>query len=378
MVGAIDLDVNSKINLLSNLSFDHPLTDAEFYDLGQLLSSSVLLSQVYFKDNIDIESIEKIKSLLELLPNIDDAKVEKFIMKKLSNDEKVWLTNTNFANIDTWNVAYLIEGNKYEITSLTKYRILNEWFNQIIEELGSLENVSILDKVCYLYDRIKLFNYDSSSKYNRLPEIISNRKASSCGYNLVFKEVLSRLNIPSFVCKTSMNDENFVSLISINDDVYKVNGIYLFDPSSDTIFKDQYRNNLARQMNYNFFAITLDKYNNSFYNGNAIGLLKPLSARNMDEYNYYLNSYIRHFGKSEIERIEQEFNMPFSTFYDRVRDSNDISKDTILKVISKRLDKYPDVFVSKDFLIKTVTENYNMRNTELFSNNYVKRKKMDS
>ena len=26
----------------------------------------------------------------------------------------------------------------------------------------------------------------------------------------------------------------------------------------------------------------------------------------------------------------------------------------------------------------TVTENYNMRNTELFSNNYVKRKKMDS
>ena len=169
MVGATDLDISNKISLLSNLSFDHPLTDAEFYDLEQLLSSSVLLSQVYFKDNIDIASIDKVKSLLELLPNIDDSKVEKYIMKTITNLEREQLDNMNFANIDTWNIAYLIEGNKYEITSLTKYRIVNEWFNQVLEEMDSKEGLSLLDKICYLYNRVKMFYYDASVKYHRLP-----------------------------------------------------------------------------------------------------------------------------------------------------------------------------------------------------------------
>ena len=378
MVGATDLDISNKISLLSNLSFDHPLTDAEFYDLEQLLSSSVLLSQVYFKDNIDIASIDKVKSLLELLPNIDDSKVEKYIMKTITNLEREQLDNMNFANIDTWNIAYLIEGNKYEITSLTKYRIVNEWFNQVLEEMDSKEGLSLLDKICYLYNRVKMFHYDASVKYHRLPEIICDKKANSYGYNLLFKELLLRMGVSSLVIRVASLEDNFITLSLIKDDLYKVDGVYIFDPSSDTIFKDQYKNNLARQMNYNFFAITLNKLENLSDNNDFDGVLKILLSPNTDEYNYYLKNYISRFGNSEIKKIEKSFYMSFEDIFNKLNSSDDISKDTIFKIVSKRLDNYPDVIVSKDFLLKTVSENYIARNSELFVNNRVKKKTIES
>ena len=135
MIDVMDLNIQNKRILLSNLSFDHPLTFPEINDLINMLSAGTLIGQVYFKDSVDIGSIEQVKLLLEGFPNIDDSRIEKYIMKSIDDREKAILCNMNFQNIDTWNVAYSVDNNKFSITSLSKYRIIDEWFSTTIKEM---------------------------------------------------------------------------------------------------------------------------------------------------------------------------------------------------------------------------------------------------
>ena len=259
MIDVMDLNIQHKSILLSNLSFDHPLTLSEINDLINMLSSGVAIGQIYFKDSIDIGSIEQIKLLLEGLPNIDDSKIEKYIMKSIDGSEKEILDNMSFQNIDTWNIAYAVDKNKFSITSLSKYRIIDEWFSTTIKEMEESE-LSEFEKICYLYDKVKLFQMDSSNKYSRLPEILSLGMANSYGYNLVFKELLSLCGIPCFNDKYSLdNEEGYITVASVDDEKYDIHGIYLFEPSMDSISKDMYKHGIARRMNYNFFGVPLQK-----------------------------------------------------------------------------------------------------------------------
>lgn len=367
------IDLNNKNVLLSNLSFDHPLTSIEVNDLINILSSPILLGQVYFRGDIDIKSIEKIKLLLEGMPNIDDSKVEKYIMKSIDTSEKEKINNMNFLNIDTWNIAYSVGVNQFSITSLSKYRLINEWFNSTIKEMN--DDFSPMEKICCLYDKVKLFEYSEEKKYGRVPEIISENKANSYGYNLLFKELLTILDIPAIIESYETDDGiNYVTLAKIKDSKHDIDGVYLFDPSSDTILKDQYKNNLARRMNYNFFAITLDKLRSLRGNVKPNGLLKPLMSINEEEYKFYLDKYMKRHTIKECSEIEKKFDMPIDQIYLKILNSMNLNDDIRFEIINCRIDEFSQNIKNKDAIKKTLFDNYIDRDRELFEQNSVKLK----
>ena len=371
MIGNVGLNDNKSVIMLSNLSFDHPLSNIELLELQNLLISGIPLGQIYFKDNVDINTIEKIKLLLEGLPNVNDASIDKYIMKDINDSEKELLTSMNFINIDSWNISYLKEGNKYSITSLSKYRKIEEWLEQVIYDTCD-ENLSQLEKVCLLYDKVKMLEFDTNHRYDRIPEII---EATSYGYNLVFKELLMRCNIPSVISKISNEeDDNYITLAIINDEKHGINGLYTFDPSMDTIFKDQYKNNLARKMNYNFFCVNMDQLQNIYLKRNMYGILKILSSDDLDEFKHWKNLYESKNENEELDKVKATFGMSIDEIYSKSVNTNTMLHDTMIKIITKSLEKYPDNVINKEWLKKAISDNYHTRNSELFSNEYVKKK----
>ena len=53
MIDNVSLNINKQVKMMTNLSFDHPLSTKDLIDLQNLLSTSMGISQIYFKDNID-------------------------------------------------------------------------------------------------------------------------------------------------------------------------------------------------------------------------------------------------------------------------------------------------------------------------------------
>lgn len=366
------MSIKSKTMLLSNLSFDHPLTLQEINDLITMLSQGVSIGQVYFKDAIDIASIEKVKLLLEALPNIDDKKIEKYIMKTLDNNDKNKLDEMNFQNIDTWNIAYSIEHNRFSVTTLSKYRLIDEWFKNTIKEMP--EELSCLEKVCYLYDKVKLFEFSTEKKYGRLPEIISDGVANSYGYNLLFKELLTQCEIPCKMEPYMVDGEDcYITMVGINDEKHGVEGIYLFDSSMDTIGKEQYKNGLARRMNYNFCAITLDKF--SRLNGRVVpgGILKILMGEDELGYKHNLNKHIKKYGNQEILEIEDIFQGKLRDFYLKCCNTNDINEEILFNIFSERVNCFSRNNEERELLQSTLISNYKDRESELFVSNSVKK-----
>jgi len=369
MIDKVGLNIISKpVMTVSNLSFEHPLSNNELIELKNLLSSPIALSQIYFKDTVDIRTIETVKLMLEAFPNINDAAIEKYIMKDLNESEKEQLINMNFLNIETWNIAYSKKGNQYSMTSLIKYRTMEEWYKNILQEI---ENDTPLDKICYLYDKVKMFEYSDDPKYSGLPEIICEGRANSKGYNLIFSELLSRSGIKSTIGNVSK--ENYISLVIVDDGEYKINGIYIFDPSMDTIYKGQYKNNLARRMNYNFFGLTISQIQQLYDKKNMQEFLKVLSSEDDMEYNHRMYLTKVKDVNDIIQNIETNMGMSFDNIYGLVKTTATIPENKIINVITKTLDRYPDNIFNKDLLTKAIHDNYNTRNSELFTNKHVKK-----
>lgn len=365
MIDMMDIGSKNKTMLLSNLSFDHSLLDSEINDLINLLSSNVAVAQIYFKGDIDIASIEKVKLLLEGLPNIDDSMIEKYIIKNIDSEEKMQLNSMVFSNIDTWNIAYSIKENRFSITSLPKYRLVDEWFLNIIKKMD--EDLSVMEKVSYLYDKVKMFEFDPKIKYGRLPEILYEEKANSYGYNLVFKELLSMCGISSKIeCYEIDGEQNYLTMAMLDDEKYGVTGIYFFEPSSDTISKNQYKNNLARRMNYNFFGVAKEKLKNLSGQVKPLGLLKILMMDGKDQYNHCLNIYKRKHDNSDIDLLENTFKMSLDNFYLKACNTASINVETLFTIISGRVSSFSKDSDDKVLLENTIMENYMDREKELF------------
>lgn len=363
------LKVNKPVMMMSNLSFDHPLSNEDLFNLQNLLSSPIGLSQIYFKDDIDLESIEKVKLLLEGFPNINDSVIEKYIMKNVNDDEKEILLDMSFSNIDTWNISYYKTRHKYCVTSLVKYRKMEEWFRETLLQME--DNLSLLEKMCYLYDKVKMLEFDENPKYDRLSEIICEGKATAYGYNLIYKELLSRCGINSVIGKVcNKNEDNYITLSKINDENHNIKGIYAFDPSMDTIYKNQYKNNLARRMNYNFFCCTLDKLKLIYPKRNMQDFLRVLASDDMMEFNHSIDLINN---RDNLKIIEKEFGFSLEQIWKNVTYSEELSNDNIIHIITKILERYPEDILDKKVLTRVITDNYINRNNELFTNKYVKK-----
>ena len=341
---------------IQNLSIDHSLSSKEVEEYKDLIFSPNSLRQIYFKDKCDLKTILLIKNLLTISDYIDNFKVEKYVLLDLNKEDYNTLLNEKFEYPTTWKLPCEIENDKIILLDIPKIRLIDTFVKKLKDDISPVE------QVMKVYDTIKLFDFDIDSD-ERYQVIIKEKKASSKGMNKLFSYTLKKLGFKTFVGSIKGEEEAFITLVEVKDKKYKIDGIYLFDPSMDTLSKEKYQKDDVRRINYNFFGLNLSSMNRLKYKDKLQGILSILS---LDEIEYAEEKeeicqdrlIIR-----ETQKIINTFNLSFSELYNRIKNTNQIDIDTIVKIndslYQDKLDKY------NDYLIK----NYNSRKEELFEKN---------
>lgn len=338
---------------ITNLDFRTALSDDDLDEVKRMLFSINTLMQVTFKDGVRVLDIENIKHILELSPMCDDKKVEKMILRNNTSDEVKEILAMPFLNPDTWHISYQVKDGTYMITTLPNYRIMEEYINIVLSCIK--EDMSPLEKIKEVYDFIKLLEFDENGS-TRTPDIIINRKTNSLGFNSLFTDIINRIGFASYIggVKRDGKDE-YVSLVFVDDDKYEAHGIYVFDPTSDSIPKEVYKSDAIRKVNYNYFGLTLGKITDTNYDDKLGEVLSLLNSESLD-------FSLRKMDSKEKKKIESSFNSSFEDIYEKVKKTKVLDED-------KLLDLFISTYHNEDFL------GLNRDVGELIRNSYTLRKK---
>lgn len=348
---------------IQNLSFNHPLTDSELEEFRALIFSLNNLNQIYFKGTIDTNSIETIKDLLSISGFIDDSRVEKCIVATFSEEELNVILNSRYEHPDTWKVCYDVEDNNYMLADIPKCRTFFSYIEKIKLQIEK-ENLSDFEKVLKVYDIVKLIEYNNNSS-DLLPDIVVNQEATSLGFNRLFTYILKSLGFKCFIGKEKLNNQKytFVSMVNIHDEKYNIDGLYLFDPSMDSLSKEIYKNDDVRMINYNYFGLRLKDINNSTHGDYLIGALGILSIEDYDlSFSRYLNNK-NNSTKKEFLSLNDIFRLSYEDLYEQIKKSPAITFETIETAINNVYGNSDN----KENYNNLLRENYFSRKEELFN-----------
>ena len=175
--------------------------------------------------------------------------------------------------------------------------------------------------------------------------------------NKLFSYVLTEMGYKTFIGKTNQDgDASYVTLVLVDDSKYNIHGIYLFDPSMDTLSKEEYKKEDIRRINYNFFMIPLKFMGKLTFNDKLSGILSFLS---IDDYNYSKekidNCKIPRLLK-EKDKLLISFDKDYEDIYNIIKKSKKVDIDKIINI--------------NDVLYKNKSENYN----KMLKDNYSLRK----
>ena len=341
---------------IQNLSIDHSLSSKEIEEYKDLIFSPNKLKQVYFKDSCDLKTIILIKDLLTISDYVDNYSVEKYVLLDLNDKDYKAFLNESFEFPGTWKLPCEIENDNIVLLDVPKIRFIDTF----IDKLKS--NLSPVEEVMKVYDTIKMFEFkqDSDEKYHT---IIKDKRASSKGMNKIFAYVLKKLGFNTFVGSIKSDEESFITLVGINDKKYNLDGIYLFDPSMDSLSKEIYHKDAVRRINYNFFGLNIMSMNRLKYKDRLQGILSILS---LDDFEYAKekieicrdNDILR-----EKQKIIESFKLSFEDLYNKIKDTDQIDINTIIKINDVL---YTD---KKEQYNSYLLDNYNSRKKELFEKN---------
>lgn len=350
---------------VQNISFDHPLTSSEIDQFKAIIFSLNNLRQIYFKGTIDVESIEMIKNLLSMSGFVDDEMIEKYIVTIFSRDDLNRILSSNYENPATWQVAYDVDDNSFALADIPKCRSFYSYIDRI-NLLSNVEGLSDFEKVLRVYDIVKMYDFSSDSSLNvSLPDIVESNIASSYGFNKLFSYILSNLGFSTFVGREKDSDgaEAYVTLVEIKDDKYHVDGIYLFDPSMDTLPKDTYKSEDIRRINYNYFGLNISDIDYSLYGDMLIGALGILAINDFDYSDEKRRANKDNLIAKEFSMLHRAFLLKYDDLYRRVSESSPISFDTISLAIDNIYGENKNV---EDYGT-LIRDNYDSRKSELFS-----------
>ena len=293
-----------------------------------------------------------------------DGAVEKYIVTILSPSDMNKVLESNYENPETWQIAYDLDDDSFVLTSIPKCRSFFAYINRI-KTLVEKENLTDFEKVLRVYDIIKTYNYsDTSSNSLQLAEIVEAQTAGSKGFNKLFSFVLSQLGINSFVGreKDPNKKESYVTLVDIKDEKYGVDGIYLFDPSMDSLPTEIYKSEDIRRINYNYFGLNVSDINYSICEDMLIGALGILA---IDDYDYSFERKKANRDTTitkEFEQMNRNFLLKYSDLFQRVHNSKTISLDVICQAVNNIYGENNKV---EDYE-RLLKENYQSRKDELF------------
>lgn len=349
---------------VQNLSIDHSLSLDEIEEYKDLIFSPNSISQIYFKKGTDKESVELVKNLLSISDYIVDENVEKYVLVDMDKKELEDFLNSSYENPSTWSLPYENNNSSFSMVDIPMFRVLVSYIKSLENE-----NLSPLEMVMKVYDRVKMFDYSSKTEERKLPDIIRTRTANQKEYNELFSYILNYMGFKTFIGTVKSKDgrTSLITLVDIKDSKHQIDGIYLFDPSMDSLSKEDYKDEEIRKMNYNFFGLNVCLINKSKYEDTLSNVLALIALDNYD-YSYdKINSTENKELLKEIKNILSTFNLSYKELYERLRSSLSIDCDKIVEVnnIIKPVDH--EIEKRRSHFIK---ENYKLRKKELFESDF--------
>lgn len=349
---------------VQNLSIDHSLSLDEIEKYKDLIFSPNSISQIYFKKGTDKESVELVKNLLSISDYVVDENVEKYVLVDMDKKELEDFLNSSYENPLTWSLPYENNNSSFSMVDIPMYRVLVSYIKSLENE-----NLSPLEMVMKVYDRVKMFDYSSETEERKLPDIIRTRTANQKEYNELFSYILNYMGFKTFIGTVKSKDgrTSLITLVDIKDSKHQTDGIYLFDPSMDSLSKEDYKDEEIRKMNYNFFGLNVCLINKSKYEDTLSNVLALIALDNYD-YSYdKINTTENKELLKEIKNILKDFNLSYKELYERIRSSISIDCDKIVEVnnIIKPVD--PEIEKRRSHFIR---ENYKLRKKELFESDF--------
>lgn len=349
---------------VQNLSIDHSLSLDEIEEYKDLIFSPNSISQIYFKKGTDKESVELVKNLLSISDYIVDENVEKYVLVDMDKKELEDFLNSSYENPSSWSLPYENNNSSFSMVDIPMFRVLVSYIKSLENE-----NLSPLEMVMKVYDRVKMFDFSSETEERKLPDIIRTRTANQKEYNELFSYILNYMGFKTFIgtVKTKDGRTSFITLVDIKDSKHQIDGIYLFDPSMDSLSKEDYKDEEIRKMNYNFFGLNVCLINKSKYEDTLSNVLALIALDNYD-YSYdKINTTENKKLLKEIKNLLNTFNLSYKELYERIRSSISIDCDKIVEVnnILKPVD--PEIEKRRSHFIK---ENYKLRKKELFESDF--------
>ena len=302
-----------------------------------------LLFKLYPQEKVHVNfySKEQIKAIIEVI-NSKNIVIRK---KDTYSKEEYMFFDKNYDNI-TFDVAgfYSIEPKKLILRE--------ELFESIIKEVKS-HNLSPLENYMYLYNIVKMFK-----EYKESPDVTNRYMARyseftlfndhmvCVGYATLLSELVDRLNDSNLSCTTYScnvldNDNVFGHcrcIVYITDDKYEVRGIYISDPTWDSIsyYKNEKRKDSSKKVIYNKDIASMDSYNHflltkeetldeniQYYGYDATDILF-LSDTNKD-----LQGHIS--ADVDVSNIKNKFGISFEG--SGIYPPNSVDKDIIISAI---------------------------------------------
>lgn len=332
---------------ISSITIDHPLTDDEIEEITKLISSRCQIGQVYFKGTADVDTIAKIKYLIEISPQIYDENVDKFILlEKEIIDECINLT---YENPDTWKVSYEKKDNRYRLVEIPKYREYKNYIESINNDISSLDDIS---KVLYVYDKLKTFTKRNNVYNDQLPSIVTEKKGSRPNINAIFANILNANNIKTYNFEYEDEKGRTSLVLAKLKDEKNQDRLYFFSPANDD--------------DYLFFGIsaqTLSKYSKQFLMSKNYQLL---NSENIEEFKHRL-AFLQKVSDTKLDEMQQHLGLSILKAYEILSNSEDIKENMLYQVHSKI---YHHEKEDNNRFIEELTQ----KKSELFGKKYSKSK----
>lgn len=244
--------------------------------------------ELYIVKELDEKELEHLRILFTLYPQekiyinfkektqleeiIDVTSSNKVIIRRFFSYTKEEYIHLN----EKYDNVYFSVANTYE-TSINNLIFREEIMENIINEVNNY-NLSPLEKYMYLYNIVKMYKEYKETKYNIHPELsryseytLFNDYMVCVGYATLLEELVERLNDKNVLCSTygcrilddGENNGHCRCLVRIKDEKYGIDGIYISDPTWDSVnyYKKKIRKNAKHKINYKIPTASKDLYN---------------------------------------------------------------------------------------------------------------------
>lgn len=274
------------------------------------LESMLKKDNNYFKtlfDNTIYISLDGSKEqIIKFLKNSPELKNKKIV---LNGDYNL---NTELSEIeylekiykDYDNIHVTLEGNKLPI-KLEDFKKTIIKINNITNEIKQY-NFSELEQIMYAYDIARDALYimeeknESALESRDLTNVLLGNKRVCEGYANIFNAILKKLNINSIVYKAfDMKNKigHAYNAVYIDDNKYKVQGIYFFDSTFDS------RKNNTNEYLYSYRAFGLNKKIIENLHGNRFNDRQTFKKYTDDA----IMQSIKLINNNKIEKVDKDF-----------------------------------------------------------------------